>query len=296
MSIRIGAHTICWSNDDMPELGGYIPVDTCLSEASSIGLEGMEMGNKFPKEANALKKLLGKYNLDLTSWWFSGALLLRSPEEEFKAMRPQLDLLKTMGCDVVVYAETANTIQGRRDIGLAHRPIMEKNCWPEYFKKLTALGALTLEYGVRLAFHHHMGTIIQSEEDIDRLMSSTGDSVYLLLDTGHAVWGGADPIRMAKNYASRVAHIHTKDVRADIVAKAKKENWPFLDSVLQGVFTVPGDGSVDYVNFFKELPHYSGWIVIEAEQDPEKANPLVYVTKGYNHLISSLKQANLLKK
>ncbi|MDI2091378.1 myo-inosose-2 dehydratase [Commensalibacter oyaizuii] len=293
MAIRIGAHAICWSNDDMPELGGDIPLDTCLSEASQIGLEGMEMGNKFPKEANALKTTLGKYNLDLTSWWFSGALLLRSAKEEFAAMRSQLDLLKAMNCDCVVYAETANTIQGRLDIGLAHRPIMPLSEWSEYFRKLNELGKLTQDYGIKLAFHHHMGTIIQSHTDIDRLMTATQDNIYLLLDTGHAVWGGADPIKLANDYASRVAHIHTKDVRENVLAQANKENWPFLKGVLQGVFTVPGDGSVDYVKFFKPFQNYSGWIVIEAEQDPQKANPLQYVTKGYNHLIASLNSAGL---
>lgn len=295
MTVRIGAHAICWSNDDMPELGGDIPLDTCLSEASQIGIEGMEMGNKFPKEANALKQTLGKYNLDLTSWWYSGALLLRSAKEEFSAMRSHLDLLKAMGCDVVVYAETANTIQGRRDIGVTHRPIMEKNQWQGYFEKLNDIAKLTLDYGVKLSFHHHMGTIIQSEEDIDRLMNSTKKEVYLLLDTGHATWGGADPIRLANNYSERVAHIHTKDVREDVLKKANAENWPFLDGVLQGVFTVPGDGSVDYVEFFKPFQNYSGWIVIEAEQDPVKANPFQYVTKGYNHLITSLNKAGIKK-
>ncbi|CAK7192837.1 Inosose dehydratase [Commensalibacter sp. Nvir] len=293
MTIRIGAHAICWSNDDMPELGGHIPLETCLSEASQIGIQGMEMGNKFPKEANALQAVLGKYNLSLTSWWFSGALLLRTAREEFEAMRAQLDLLKAMNCECVVYAETANTIQGRRDIGLSHRPIMVRSEWPEYFRKLDELSKLTLDYGIKLAFHHHMGTIIQSEDDIDRLMYSTSETVYLLLDTGHASWGGADPIRLANNYADRVAHIHTKDIREEVLTKARKENWPFLDGVLRGVFTVPGDGTVDYVNFFKSFQNYSGWIVIEAEQDPDKANPLQYVTKGYNHLISTLKKAGL---
>jgi myo-inosose-2 dehydratase len=293
MTIRIGANPIGWSNDDMLELGGETPLETCLAEAKQVGFEGMELGNKFPREPEALKQALAPFGLACVSGWYSAELLTRDADVEMKALRPHLDLLKAMGSKVLVFAETSNAIHGDRSKRLSERPVMKDADWAEWGRRVTQIAERTLSEGVRLVYHHHMGTIVESGADIDAYMNNTGEAAHLLLDTGHATWGGSDPADLARRYRHRISHVHTKDVRRDVMAKAKAENWSFLDSVLQGVYTVPGDGMVDFVSVFKELPGYSGWVVIEAEQDPAKANPLKYATMGYANLTRYLAEAGL---
>ncbi|WP_210495471.1 myo-inosose-2 dehydratase [Microvirga antarctica] len=293
MTIRIGANPIGWSNDDMLELGGETPLEVCLSEAREAGFVGMELGNKFPRDAQALKTALAPFKMACISGWYSAELLLRDAQAEMTALRPHLDLLKAMGSNVLVFAETSNAIHGDRSKPLSQRPVMKAGDWAAYGRRVTEVAERTLEEGVRLVYHHHMGTIVQSEADIDAFMNATGDAAHLLLDTGHATWGGADPAALARRYRNRISHVHTKDVRREVMNKAKAEDWSFLDSVLAGVYTVPGDGMVDFVSVFKELPDYHGWVVIEAEQDPKKANPLVYAKMGYANLTRFLKEAGL---
>ena len=294
MTVRIGANPIGWSNDDLRSLGGATPLETCLAEAKEAGFTGMELGYKFPREAGPLREVLGRFGLDLVSGWYSAALLRRSPEEEMRAMRPHLDLLKAMGCEVLVLAETSNAIHGDRGRPLEERPTLRADKWPEFGRRVTAVGDATLGEGLRLVYHHHMGTIVQSEADIDRFMAATGPSVHLLLDTGHATFAGADPAALARRHRARISHFHAKDVRPDVMARAKTERLSFLDAVVAGVFTVPGDGCVDFAAVLAELPGYSGWAVVEAEQDPEKANPLAYARMGYANLSRYLKEARLL--
>jgi inosose dehydratase len=291
--IRIGANPIGWSNDDMPELGGTTPLEQCLEEASGIGFEGMELGNKFPREATALKAALEPFGLACVSGWYSGKLLTRTVDAEMGAMRPHLDLLVGVGATVLIYAETSGDVHGDRSQPLSRRPLVDDEDWPEYGRRLTALAERTLEEGVRLVFHHHMGTAVQSEADIHALMRSTGDAVHLLLDTGHAVWGGADPAGLARRYRARIGHVHAKDVRREVMERSNREDWSFLDAVVAGVYTVPGDGMVDFVSVFRELPGYHGWVVIEAEQDPKKAHPLTYAKMGYANLTRFLKETGL---
>lgn len=286
--IRIGANPIGWSNDDMPELGGETPLETCLSEAAGIGFRGMELGNKFPREANTLKAALAPFNLACISGWYSAALLLRDADAEMKALRPHLDLLKTMGSNVLVFAETSNAVHGNRGVPLSKRPVLEAGHWKEFGARMTEVAQRTLDEGVRVVYHHHMGTIVQSRADIAAFMENTGDSVHLLLDTGHATWGGADPAELARSYRGRISHVHTKDVRRAVMEESTRRDWSFLDSVLAGVYTVPGDGMIDFAATFRELKGYAGWAVIEAEQDPKKANPGVYAAKGHAHLLRVL--------
>jgi inosose dehydratase len=293
MTIRIGANPIGWSNDDMPELGGDTPLDTCLSEARSVGFEGMELGHKFPREAAALKAALAPHGLACISGWYSAELLRRDVSDELAALRPHLELLKAMGCDVLVFAETSNAIHGDVSIPLSRRPRLQTGDWAEFGRRMTAVAEATRREGVRLCYHHHMGTVVQSAADIEALMAATGPSVHLLLDTGHATWGDADPAAIAARYRHRIAHVHTKDVRADVMHHANAQDLSFLQSVVAGVYTVPGDGSVDYAAVFRELQGYSGWIVIEAEQDPAKANPLAYARLGYASLCRGLVEAGL---
>lgn len=294
MGVRIGTNPIAWSNDDMQHLGGETPLETCLAEAKQAGFEGLELGNKFPREAAALTAALAPFGLACVSGWYSAELLLREAEDEFAAARAHVGLLKAMGADVVVVAETSNAIHTRIAVPLSRRPELDDGGWALFGRRLTALGDLMAQDGMRLAYHHHMGTVVQSEADIHRLMSETGPSVHLLLDTGHASWGGADPARLAERYRDRIAHVHAKDVRAEVREKADAEDWSFLNSVLAGVYTVPGDGSVDFDAVFRELPDYAGWVVVEAEQDPAKAHPLTYAKLGYATLHGVLERAGLV--
>lgn len=294
MTIRIGANPIGWSNDDMRELGGETSLETCLAEAREVGFVGMELGHKFPREADALRAALAPFGMACVSGWYSAELLLRDAEAELAALRPHLDLLKAMGSTVLVFAETSNAIHGRIDTPLSRRPRLAAGDWAEYGRRISQVAEATLREGVRLVYHHHMGTIVQSGADIDAFMAATGEAVHLLLDTGHATWGGADPAALARRHRARISHVHAKDVRADVMARAAAEDWSFLTSVLNGVYTVPGDGMIDYVSVFKALPGYSGWVVVEAEQDPKKANPLAYARMGYANLVRDLRLAGLM--
>jgi inosose dehydratase len=298
MPIRIGANPIGWSNDDLQEIGGETPLEICLTEAREAGFEGMELGHKFPREPQALKAALAPFGMACISGWYSAELLRRDADEEIRHLRPHLDLLKAMGSTVLVFAETSNAIHGDRGKPLSQRPVMKASDWPEFGRRITQVAERTLAEGVRLVYHHHIGTIVESAADIDAFMAATGEAAHLLLDTGHATWGGADPAALARRYRTRISHFHAKDVRRAVMEQARREDWSFLDAVLGqgselGVYTVPGDGMVDYAAVFRELPGYSGWVVVEAEQDPQKAHPLTYAKKGVAHLKQSLKEAGL---
>jgi inosose dehydratase len=299
MPIRIGANPIGWSNDDLQDIGGATPLETCLAEAREAGFVGMELGHKFPREPKALKAALDPFGMACISGWYSAELLKRDADEEMKHLRAHLDLLKAMGSTVLVFAETSNAIHGDRSKPLSQRPVMAADDWAQFGRRITEVAERTLAEGVRLVYHHHMGTIVESEADIDAFMAATGEAAHLLLDTGHATWGGADPVKLAQRYRARISHVHAKDVRKGVMEQARREDWSFLDSILGkgrelGVYTVPGDGMVDYPAVFKALPGYSGWVVVEAEQDPEKAHPLTYAKKGVAHLKQSLKEAGLV--
>ena len=291
--IRIGANPICWSNDDMPEIGGDIPLEQCLSEAREIGIEGMELGNKFPKTAEALRETLAAHGLDFISGWYSSFLLERDAEAEFEAARDAIALRKGAGATVLIVCECTRTVHGDRSAPLASRPVMSEADWAVFLPRMTRFAELVREAGLQLVYHHHMGTVVQTGPEIDRFMAGTGPAVKLLLDTGHATWGGADPVDLARRHAGRIGHIHAKDVRLDVARRAAAEDWSFLTAVLEGVYTVPGDGTVDYRRVFEAVRDYAGWVVIEAEQDPEKAHPKTYVAMGYNNLVRFLAEAGL---
>ena len=293
MTIRIGTNPIGWSNDDLPELGGDTPLEVCLAEARQAGFEGIELGHKFPRQPDALLAALAPFGLACVSGWYSAGLLKHDAETELRHLRPHLDLLRAVGSGVMVFAETSNAIHGERTMPLSRRPVLPGAEWAAFGARLTEVGDALLAEGMRLVYHHHMGTVVQSEADIDALMASTGPSVQLLLDTGHATWAGADPAALAARHADRIGHVHAKDIRDAVRAQADAQGWSFLDAVIAGVYTVPGDGSIDFPGVFRRLPHYDGWVVIEAEQDPARANPLQYATLGYRNLVGFLAEAGL---
>ncbi len=299
MSIRIGANPIGWTNDDLQEIGGDTPLETCLAEAREAGVVGMEKGHKLPNDGAALKDKLAEFDLTFVGGWYSTELLKRSAKDEFAAAKGHIAMTKGAGATIVIAAETSNAIHGDRSRPLSERPRLGKADWSGYGARMTEFAERLANEGLKLCYHHHMGTIVQSERDIDALMAHTGPPVHLLLDTGHARWGGADPAALARAYRDRIGHVHCKDVREARMRQANAEDWSFLDSILGmggdiGVYTVPGDGMIDYVAVFRALEGYSGWVVLEAEQDPKKAPALPYARKGVAHLRAALKQAGLV--
>ncbi|WP_336777976.1 myo-inosose-2 dehydratase [Pantoea sp. USHLN256] len=293
LKAKLGIAPIAWSNDDLPQLGGDTPLTTCLSESHQAGFQGVETGGKFPKTADALKPLLQEYQLDLVSGWYSGTLLDNGVEEEIKKSLPQMQLFRDCGATCLVYGETAGTIQNQQHVPLAQRRRLTDEQMREYGEKLIQFAAFCQDYGVPLAFHHHMGTAIEDEHDIDRLMAVTTPEVGLLFDAGHLVFAGVDPLRILEKHGDRIIHVHTKDVREEVLRALDRHRDSFLDAVLQGIYTVPGDGMIDFSAIVNKLAQigYQGWFVVEAEQDPAKAPPLEYALLGYKTLRSALDAA-----
>ena len=286
LDVKIGINPISWTNDDMPWLGGETPLEVALSEGKAIGYEGFELGNKFPRESAALRAVLGKHGLELVSGWYSGELARRSVAEEIIAVGPHLKLLADNGARVMVYGEVADSIQSA-PVPLYKRPRFSRDeQWQTYADRLTAFAKHTLAHGVRLAYHHHMGAYMEAPADVDRLMSLVGDEVGLLFDSGHMTFAGADAVAMLRKHVARVCHVHCKDVRLEVIKLARNRDWSFLESVINGAFTVPGDGAVDFESLIGLLRErgYRGWLVVEAEQDPVVAPSYAYAEKGYRHL------------
>jgi inosose dehydratase len=295
MPVRLGISPIGWSNDDLPELGGDTALETCLAEARLAGFQGIELGNKFPRDPALLRPILERHGLSLISGWYSGRLLDRSVTEELAVIEAHRALLVAMGCAVLVYAETSRSIAGDRCRPLSGRPRLGDGGWRDFGGRLTDLAQRLSRRGIRLVYHHHIGTVVESEAEIDRLMAATGDSVALLLDTGHLAFAGVDPAVLARRYGHRIAHVHCKDVRRDVLAGVRAGDASFLAAVLDGVFTVPGDGCIDFGAVLAALAaaDYRGWLVVEAEQDPAKAPPLAYARLGFAHLSAAAARAGL---
>jgi inosose dehydratase len=290
---QLGIAPIAWSNDDLPELGRETTLETCLSEARLAGFSGVESGGKFPKTSEALGPILKAHALHLVSGWYSGTVLDRDLEAEKDQAGAQLALFRDLGAAVLVYGETAGTIQNKRGAPISTRRVLADDDMRAYGRKLTEFAEFCAEQGVPLSFHHHMGTAIESEGDIDRLMGATGKAVGLLYDTGHLTFAGADVLGVIEKHGGRINHVHTKDVRRDVMAGLERDEESFLDAVLKGIYTVPGDGLVNFGAVAKQLAGigYEGWFVVEAEQDPAKAPPLEYARIGHAALTKALEAA-----
>ena len=294
MKIKLGIAPIAWSNDDMPELGGDTPIEQCLEEASSAGFTGIELGGKFPRNPGITNFLLDKYNLKMPGGWYGSLLRGRSAEDEWVAMQDHLNLLKLIKADVFVFADVSGSIQGDQSRKLSTRPNMDGEEFIQYCKKINEISDRLNDEGMPMSYHEHMGTIIQTENDVDMFMENTNDNTFLLYDTGHLLFAQANYERVLKNYISKINHIHCKDIRKNILEKSLKNDLSFRASFLDGVFTVPGDGCIDYEPLFKILYEnsYENWLIIEAEQDPIKANPLEYAKIGYTYLTKCLENIN----
>ncbi|QZX97579.1 myo-inosose-2 dehydratase (plasmid) [Pantoea alfalfae] len=282
--ILVGVSPLSWTNDVLADLGGDIPLETCLEEAAAAGYEGIELGRKFPGTINTLQPILSNAKLKLASGWFNGFLAEHSVEEELEAVHNHALLLKSLGAKVMVYGE-CGVMPGNSplDEPLSLSPALGSINLEQYAQKVNSLAASLLKtYGLRLAYHHHLMMIVETNDELKAFLEATDDVVGIVLDCGHATTAGIDISWVLENYGNRVAHIHMKDVRGNVLNNVINNDWSFNNAVRNGLFTIPGDGIVDYtpvINFLKQS-NYSGWIIIEAEQDPVKAPPLETVKKA----------------
>ena len=295
--ILYGTNPIAWSNDDDQTIGADISLDDCLADCRTIGFDGIEKGHKMPNDGHALKAKLGEYGLRFVSGWHSTNLLVNDVAAEKAAMQVFIDMLKAAGSDRIITCECSNTVHGNDAVAVNDRPRLTEPEWQRFTTGIEALAAFAADQGITLVYHHHMGTIIESEAEIDRFMAMTGPKTHLLLDTGHATFGGGDPARLAGKHMARVRHIHAKNIRPDVMAEVRAEGLSFLEGVRRGVFTVPGDpdGCVDFLPVLKTAAAhgYDGWLVIEAEQDPAVRNPLHYQSMGHKALKAMARAAGL---
>lgn len=282
--VKLGIAPIAWTNDDMPELGGENTFEQCVSEMALAGFTGSEVGNKYPKDTEVLKKALNLRGINIASAWFSSFLTTKPLEDTVIEFIKHRDFLNAMGAKVIVVSEQGHSIQGMMDTPvLSKKPHFTEEEWNKLAKGLEELGKLAAQKGMKIVYHHHMGTGVQTLEEIDKLMEITDPNlVYLLFDTGHLTFSNVNPEVVLKKYINRIKHVHLKDIRKEVLATVKSEEMSFLNAVKAGVFTVPGDGMIDYGPLFKILDenNYEGWFVVEAEQDPAKANPLEYAIKA----------------
>ncbi len=286
MSIQFGVSPIAWINDDLPALGAGTPLESVLADAHDVGFSGIELGGSFPRDPAVLAALLQRHRLALVGGWYGASLLTRSAAAEIAALQGHLALLKSMNCGVFILAETSNAIHGNQERPLSATPRLADSEWHEFGRKVTEVADYLEEAGLRMAYHHHLGTVVESQRDVDRFLESTGRSVGLTVDTGHAALGGVDTLALIRNHADRLVHVHCKDIRSRVFAQVQAEGWSFLRGVLGGMFTVPGDGDLDFAPLFQALAQqdYVGWIIVEAEQDPAVANPKSYAAIGLQTL------------
>ena len=288
--VKIGIAPIAWTNDDMPDLGAENTFFQCVSEMALAGYEGSEIGNKYPTDPSVLKDALDVRGLKIANSWFSSFILTKPFCDVEKEFREKCAFLQAVGAERIGVSEQSYSIQGQFDTPVFdNKYIMNESEWGRLCDGLSLLGKIAEEYGITLTYHHHMGTVVQTAEEIDRMMDGTDkEKVFLLFDSGHLAYCGEDYLAVLKKYADRIKHVHLKDIRPEIVKKVKEEKLSFLQGVRLGTFTVPGDGSIDFKPVFETLDKagYKGWLLVEAEQDPAIADPFKYAVKARNYIKS----------
>ena len=295
MSVKIGISPIAWQNDDLPQLTAGFTMEQALKEAREIGYIGIERGRRMPDDTDGLRQYLEAHDIVLCGGWCSGNLLVNDVRSERAAVRLQVEQFVALGSPCLVYAECSNTVQGARSVPVNDRPKLSRDEVFAYGRKLSDLARWTADQGMPLAYHHHMGSFIEDPEDIDWLMEFTSPEVNLCFDTGHLLFGGGDVLSTLRRWSNRVLHVHFKDVRPEVVRDVRDNGRSFLDAVIAGAFTVPGDGCIDFqpvADHLKETD-YDGWIVVEAEQDPGKSPPYEYSKAGYEETVRVCAAAGL---
>ena len=295
MTVKIGISPIAWQNDDLPDLTKDFTMEQALKESRDIGYTGVERGQRMPNDTDGLRSFLEKYDIGLCGGWCSGNLLNNSAPEECNAVQQQVDQFIALNAPCIVFAECSNTVQGMIDVPVNDRPQLTRDEIKAYAEKLTEVAKWMQDRGMPMAYHHHMGSMIESEDDVNWLMKYSGTEVNLCFDTGHLLFGGGDIARTMDRWMDRIHHVHFKDIRPEIVKDVRENNCSFLDAVIAGAFTVPGDGCIDFLSVAQKLKaaDYNGWIVVEAEQDPAKAPPYEYSQKGYQNILEVCATAGL---
>ena len=295
MSVKIGISPIAWQNDDLPDLTAAYSMEQALREAREIGYTGVERGQRMPHDTDGLRHYLQTYDIALCGGWCSGNTLVNDLSAEMAAVRQQVDQFIALGAPCIVYAECSNTVQGQRHVPVNRRPKLGRAEVLAYAHRLTDLAKWMADRGMPMAYHHHMGSIIEDEDDVNWLMEGSGPEVRLCFDTGHLLFGGGDVMAVLDRWGDRILHVHFKDIRPDVVADVRANDRSFLDAVIAGAFTVPGDGCIDFQAVADRLKAmgYRGWIVVEAEQDPAKAPPYAYSKMGYEHILDVCAGAGL---
>ncbi|WP_299640869.1 myo-inosose-2 dehydratase [uncultured Ruegeria sp.] len=295
MSVKIGISPIAWQNDDLPDLTAAYTMEQALKEAREIGYTGVERGQRMPADTEGLRAYLDDNDIALCGGWCSGSTLVNDLDAEIAIVREQVEQFVALNSPCIVYAECSNTVQGQIGTPVNGRPKLSKDEVLAYAGKLTELAKWMADQGMPMAYHHHMGTIIESEDEVNWLMEGSGPELKLCFDTGHLLFGGGDVMATLNRWGDRVHHVHFKDIRPEIVQDTRVNNRSFLDAVIAGAFTVPGDGCIDFqavANALKAMD-YNGWIVVEAEQDPAKAPPCEYSKMGFDHIVEVCGNAGL---
>jgi inosose dehydratase len=287
MKAKLGIAPIAWWNDDLAELSDDVSLEECLRQASVAGFTGMETGRRFPMDAAVLSPILGRYGISVCGGWFSGLLLDGEIAAEKDRIAAQMAFFKAAGAPCIVYGETARSIQGDRSRPLAQKPRLSEDEIRAYARKMTAFGEWCAGQGMPLSYHHHMAAVIETEPELDLFMRHSGEGIPLLYDAGHMAFAGGDVLRVIDNHHARISHVHTKDVRRRVIDAIDRSRESFLDAVVKGAFTVPGDGDLDFEAIVKRLAGhgYEGWFVVEAEQDPKKSPPLEMARVGHAELL-----------
>jgi inosose dehydratase len=285
MKAKLGMSPIAWWNDDLPELSDDVSLEECLRQSRSAGFTGMEQGRRFPSTAAEMLPVLRKADVTLCGGWFSGTLVDDTIESNQKRIQPMIDLFKAVGAPCIVYGEIGRSIQGDRSKPLATKPRLSETEMKAYAQKVSEFGKWVEAQGMPVVYHHHMAAVVETEPELDLFMANS--TISLLFDAGHMAFAGGNVLRCIDNHHKRIRHVHTKDVRMDVINKLDRTKESFLDAVIKGAFTVPGDGSLDFGAIVKKLASYGyeGWFVVEAEQDPRKAPPLKMAQIGHKELM-----------
>ena len=293
MKAKLGISPICWWNDDLAELSDDVSLDECLRQAALAGYTGMETGRRFPMNMAELGPVLAKHGISVCGGWFSGTVLEGDLDANKDRIRVQMDLFIAASAPCIVYGEVARSVQGIRSAPLATKPRLDEAQMKSYARDMTAFGEWCADQGMPLSYHHHMAAVVETEAELDLFMRHSGPGIPLLFDAGHMAMADGDVLRVIDNHHARITHVHTKDIRGLMVAGLDRSKESFLDAVMKGAFTVPGDGTLDFEAIVKRLAShgYEGWFVVEAEQDPKKAPPLEWSTKGNVELHRVMKAA-----
>ena len=286
-NVKLGIAPIAWTNDDMPELGAENTFEQCISEMALAGFKGCEVGSKYPKDPVVLRKKLESRGLVVCNQWFSSLVTSEGVEATLRNFREQIAFLQALGAKIIGASEQGNSIQGKDLPIFEAKPHLTDEEWKRFADACNRMGRIARDVGLTFTYHHHMGTVVQTEEEVDRFLETTDpDLVFLLYDSGHFTFSGEDPVKMIRKYVQRVRHVHLKDVRLPVLEEVRRDKLSFLQAVRRGAFTVPGDGSIDFPSIFKVLDenHYKGWMLVEAEQDPAVANPYDYAVKARRYI------------